>query len=232
MQAYNVYCDESCHLEHDHQPVMVIGSIYCPVEKVREISARIREIKIQNGLQAGVEIKWSKVAKGKLGLFINLVDYFFDDDDLHFRAIIIPDKSTLNHTRFKQSHDEWYFKMYFEMLKTIFEPTSQYYIYIDIKDTRESSKVEKLHGFLCDTMVDYNRQVIKRVQIVRSHEIEIMQLVDVLVGAVCSVNKGALQSESKLALINRIKLRSRYSLVDTTLYRENKVNLLSWQAQG
>jgi len=24
---YNIYCDESCHLEHDRQPVMVLGAI-------------------------------------------------------------------------------------------------------------------------------------------------------------------------------------------------------------
>jgi len=24
---FNVYCDESCHLEHDRQPVMVLGAI-------------------------------------------------------------------------------------------------------------------------------------------------------------------------------------------------------------
>lgn len=26
----NIYCDESCHLEHDKQKVMAIGGIACP----------------------------------------------------------------------------------------------------------------------------------------------------------------------------------------------------------
>ena len=26
----NIYCDESCHLEHDKQNVMAIGGIACP----------------------------------------------------------------------------------------------------------------------------------------------------------------------------------------------------------
>ena len=48
--TYNVYCDESCHLEHDCQPVMALGVIWCPLEKVREISVRLREIKVRCGL--------------------------------------------------------------------------------------------------------------------------------------------------------------------------------------
>ena len=37
-EIYNVYCDESCHLEHDHQNVMALGAVWCPLDKVREIN--------------------------------------------------------------------------------------------------------------------------------------------------------------------------------------------------
>lgn len=52
---YNVYCDESCHLEHDHQPVMVLGTVWCPLEKAREISVHVRKIKTQHGLSPKFE---------------------------------------------------------------------------------------------------------------------------------------------------------------------------------
>lgn len=26
---YNIYCDESCHLQHDHNDIMVLGGILC-----------------------------------------------------------------------------------------------------------------------------------------------------------------------------------------------------------
>jgi len=32
-QVANIYCNESCHLEHDRQKVMVLGAIWCPLEK-------------------------------------------------------------------------------------------------------------------------------------------------------------------------------------------------------
>jgi hypothetical protein len=29
-----IYCDESCHLENDHIPVMVLGAVTCPAGAV------------------------------------------------------------------------------------------------------------------------------------------------------------------------------------------------------
>ena len=42
---YNIYCDEICHLENDDSNVMVLGAIWCPAEKAKEINHRIREFK-------------------------------------------------------------------------------------------------------------------------------------------------------------------------------------------
>ena len=44
-EEFNVYCDESCHLEHDKQPVMVIGGIWCPKNQVNAVSEKIKDIK-------------------------------------------------------------------------------------------------------------------------------------------------------------------------------------------
>lgn len=64
-QIYNVYCDESCHLEHDSQVAMVLGAVWCPLEKTREIAKRLREIKTRHGLSPNFEMKWVKVSPAK-----------------------------------------------------------------------------------------------------------------------------------------------------------------------
>ena len=33
----NVYCDETCHLEHDGHKAMALGAIWCPKDKIKEI---------------------------------------------------------------------------------------------------------------------------------------------------------------------------------------------------
>lgn len=230
-QIFNVYCDESCHLENDRQQVMVLGAVWCPLEKVREISSRIQEITIRHGLNPEFEIKWSKVSPAKKQFYMDLLDYFFDDDDLHFRALIAPDKSKLRHEFFNQSHDDWYFKMYFDMLKVILDPAARYRIYIDIKDTRSAEKISRLHDVLCNNLYDFSRKIIERVQTVRSYESKVLQLTDLLIGAISYVNRGLSTSDAKQSLAKRISERSKYDLMRTTLLRENKMNLFRWSAK-
>jgi hypothetical protein len=230
-QIYNIYCDESCHLENDKIPVMVLGAVWCPMNSARTIAERIRELKVKNGLSHYFETKWIKVSQAKLQFYLDLVDYFFDCGDLHFRAVIIPDKSKLKHAKFGQTHDDWYYKMYFTMLKQIFCPSDEYHIYLDIKDTRGSEKVAKLHEVLCNNMYDFSKSIIKRVQLVRSHEIEQLQLADLLIGSVSYVNRDLNTSTAKLKVAERIKGRSRYILKCSTLLREEKFNLFRWHPQ-
>lgn len=229
-KTYNVYCDESCHLENDHQKVMVLGAIWCDIDKVQEISARIREIKVAHKISSKLEVKWTKVSPSQQSLYLDLIDYFFDDDDLHFRALVVDDKEKLRHVDFEQDHDTWYYKMYFDMLKVILTPENHYRIYLDIKDTRSSVKVKKLHDALCNNIYDFKRQIIYRLQTVRSHEIEVMQLADLLIGAVSAANRKKTVSLAKKALIERLRKRSAYSLEKSTLLREEKVNLFHWNA--
>ena len=229
--VFNIYCDESCHLENDGQKAMVLGAVWCPLDKTREIAVRLREIKKKHGLSPQFEVKWTKVSPAKAGFYLDLVDYFFDDDDLRFRALIVPDKSLLRHGAYPgQDHDIWYYKMYFDMLKVILSPDARYRIYLDIKDTCGAQKAARLHEMLCNNIYDFSREVIERLQLVHSHEIEQLQLADLLIGAVSYVNRDLQGNAGKQALVERIRERSRYSLTRSTLLREEKFNLFRWQA--
>lgn len=228
---YNIYCDESGHLEHDRQRVMVLGAIWCPAEKTREIAERIREIKARHGLGTDFEIKWTKVSPAKTSFYLDVLDYFFDDDDLHFRALIVPDKSKLQHAVFGQSHDAWYYKMYFDMLKVLLSPEARYRIYLDIKDSRSADKVAKLHEVLCNNMYDFNRDILERVQSVRSHEVEQIQIADLLIGVISYANRELRSNGAKVVLVERMRKRSGYVLTQSTLYGETKVNLFRWEAR-
>lgn len=229
-QLYNIYCDESCHLEHDGEKAMVIGGVWCPSNKKDEIFRRIREIKEEHGLNKKFEIKWNKVSNGQLSFYMDIVNYFFDNSDLHFRVLVIPNKQELVHTLYNQTHDDFYYKMYFNMLKTLFEPDCGYNIYIDIKDTQGQKKVEKLHNVLCNNHYDFNRNLIRKVQQVRSEEVELVALADLLIGALSYVHRAINTSEAKLKLISRIRERSGYNLMSSTLYRENKFNIFVWRS--
>ena len=114
------------------------------------------------------------------------------------------------------------------MLKVIFDPSAQYRIYVDIKDTRGQKKILKLHEYLCNDKHDFSRQIIQRIQQVRSHEIEILGLTDLLMGAVAYANRNLSGNAGKEQLVARIKDRTHYQLTRSTLLRENKFNLFFW----
>lgn len=229
-RTFNIYCDESCHLEHDGHPIMVLGAIWCPLEKVREIATRLREIKVSHGLPADFEVKWTKVSPGKTDFYKEILDYFFDDDDLHFRGVVAH-KSGLKHEKYEQDHNSWYYKMYFNTLKVLLTPQDRYNIYLDIKDTHSAEKAAKLRDVLCNDMYDFSRSVISNVQPVRSHHVEQIQLADLLIGVVAYANRKLAGNEAKLALVDRMRDRSGYSLTRSTLLKEEKVNLLVWHPQ-
>lgn len=231
MNQINIYCDESNHLENSAITPMVLGAVYCPKEKVREINERIKEIKMEHKLNPNYEIKWTKISATKLNFYKDLVDYFFDKSELHFRGLVI-NKTTLNHKQFNQTHNDWYYKMYFELLSKILDPQQEYYIYIDIKDTQGQEKIEKLHKVLSNSLLDFQRKILKRVQLVRSHEINILQMADLLIGVVQFANRKDVKSETKKVIVDRVKERSNYDLTKSTLPKEPKFNIFHWVGGG
>ncbi len=225
---YNIYCDESCHLEHDGMPVMVLGAIWCPKAESRRIAENVREIKKKHGLPPLFEIKWTKVSPAKVEFYREIIEYFFEEKDLHFRGLIA-EKDRLNHPEYSQNHSSWYYKMYFNLLKVIISPNDIYNIYIDLKDTRGREKVKELHEIICNSKYDFKRDIIKKIQEVRSHEVEQVQLADLISGAVSYQNRNLSESTAKTALIKIIIKQSGYDLKRTTLIQEEKFNLFRWE---
>lgn len=239
-ESINIYCDESCHLQNDKNNAMALGAVYCSLAKKDDIFLRISEIKKKyklipkyqkrpNENRTFYEIKWNKVSKSKIDFYKDLIDFFFDDDDLSFRVLVVPDKRELDYDTFGHTHDTFYYKMYFSMLKAILNPEFAHNIFIDIKDTKSREKVQKLEEVLRNDKYDYAKEIIKKVQQVRSHEVELIQLADFFTGAVSYVNRGLFSSDAKNELIEYIRHRSRYSLLKSTLIKERKFNIFIWE---
>ena len=96
---YNIYCDESCHLVSNNSKYMLIGAVYCPKFKVKKINEYINHLKTNYNLSNKIELKWNKVDKKTEKLYLDIINYFFNNDDLKFRVIVI-DKTKLNHKKY------------------------------------------------------------------------------------------------------------------------------------
>lgn len=228
-QDISIYCDESCHLEHDGIKPMLLGCVWCPTDKKNVFFKDLRALKEKHGIKQYVELKWNAVSMSKIDYYLDVLSYFFNNSDLHFRTIIVQDKSKLKHEEYNQTHDEFYYKMYFDLLKTIISPQNSYKIYLDIKDTRGQEKVDRLLDILRSNTYDYDREIVSRIQQVRSHEVELVELADFLTGALGYLHRGLGTSQAKLEIIEKIRTYSGYSLLRSTLVKEEKFNIFIWK---
>ena len=144
-------------------------------------------------------------------------------NDLEFRTVVV-DKSQIDEQRTDYSFNDFYFRMYFQLLHTKVDFQNRYNVFLDIKDTCSGEKLEKLKKIM-----SYNSSI-GTLQFIPSRESVFIQLADVLMGAInynLRIQKGDVKGNviAKLKLIEKIKRHSNISLNTTTPLSRNKFNL-------
>lgn len=231
MGLYNFYIDESCHLENDGIPLMCLGYIKVPQDRYEEHKEAIKQIKLKH--KSPTEIKWNKLSASREGLYNDLVDYFFAHE-LQFRCVLV--KNTINkldHAAYNEGgHNEFYNKIVYLLLKSEWcnPPNHEYWVYLDIKDTRGRERLIKLEEYL-------NRKYpqdlpYKHLQHIRSHESEFLQLADLFIGAVTFKARGEHLKENastvKRNFVNLLEAKSGFRLDDGTAPWEEKFNIFDF----
>ncbi len=215
-KTFNIYCDESCHIEHDGMPFMFLGAISCAYPQVKRHTQRIKELKEKHNFYA--EIKWSNVSNSKLRFYLDLIDYFFDTD-LKFRALGVC-KSSINCDAFHTSYDDFYYKMYYQLLNFRIDTLDHYNVYLDIKDTLSAIKVRRLKDIL-----NVKLGTFRNIQNIRSNESTLLQLCDFIMGAISYENNDTRHAnDAKKAVIERIRKHSHETDLSHTNYN-SKLNL-------
>ncbi|HDU4756612.1 DUF3800 domain-containing protein, partial [Klebsiella pneumoniae] len=116
-------------------------------------------------------------------------------------------------------------------LKNIIENQNFYRIYLDIKDTLGIEKIEKLRSVLHNAGYDFNRESVQRIQHIRSHEVQQLQLADLFIGALGYLHRGLNSNEGKVQLIERIRSYTNRDLLRSTLPTERKFNVFVWESR-
>lgn len=214
-KTFNIYCDESCHIQHDHKPFMFLGSISSAYNQVKMHTGQINELKRKHHFYA--EIKWTGVSKSKIHFYKELVDYFFATD-LKFRVIGV-EKSKIRHDDFDKSYDDFYYTMYYYLLNHNINSMHSYNVYLDIKDTLSANKVNRLKDIL-----NTKFGVFRNVQNIRSQESILMQLADFMMGAISYLHNDEKKlNPAKVQIIEKIKHHAKDALSCTNY--SQKLNL-------
>ena len=219
-KTFNLYCDESTHLIHDGHPYMLLSYISIAYPQIRLAKEEIKAIKRKFNYTE--ELKWTNVHSATYKVYAELVDWFFMND-LEFRAVVV-DKSQIDEKRADYSFNDFYFRMYFQLLHTKVDFQNRYNVFLDIKDTCSGEKLEKMKKIM-----SYNSSI-GTLQFIPSRESVFIQLADVLMGAInynLRIQKGDVKGNviAKLKLVGKIKRHSNISLNTTTPLSRNKFNL-------
>lgn len=219
-KTFNLYCDESTHLEHDGQPYMLYGFVSIASNQIIMAKEQIKNIKAKYNYND--ELKWTNVHDKTYDMYCELVKYFFSND-MNFRAVIV-DKSQIDDTRPEYTFNDFYFRMYFQLLHNDIDLNNSYNVYFDIKDTCSQEKLHKLRDIL-----KWNASI-RNFQFIRSHESSFLQLADVLMGAInynLRIEKGVLEGKviAKRKIVDLIKSHTSISLQKTSPLNAKKFNL-------
>lgn len=209
-----VYCDESGHLAYDHIPQMVLGALLVPRECVRPLTLELRSRLAAIGWPAKRELKWTKVSQSGLKFYETALDFFLQEPDLRFRALVVPKSppptklprppqsddfespeweaysQLLEYTApaavdLLHAHDAWYYDRYFDLLRETLLPPAHHAIFVDVKDTRGGTRIRTLEERLSDAHYDWTRSgIVEGVSQIASHDVLLDQLVDLLLGCV------------------------------------------------
>jgi len=180
---YEIYCDESCWealYDKNSHNFAVIGGIWIPAEKRHEIKACFSNLKNKYCLHG--EMKWNHICPKSVEMYREVINMFFDDEQIRFRAICIKAEE-VNHERFNSGNGELgFYKFYFQLIHHWMIMDNSYQVFVDYKINGYQHRVQELGTILNNASIAQLTQI----QSLPSEESVLIQLADVLTGAVAS----------------------------------------------
>lgn len=228
---FDVYCDESrpdlLTSTHPNGKYVVIGSLWLEASRRAEYKQAIHSFRDIH--QVGGEFKWQKVSLSRIQFYESLIDWFVAQGlAVRFRCILIS-HDQLNWQMHEGDRELGFYKFYYQMLHHWILDFNCYSIFCDHKSNRVMNRLEALRR--CLSYANLTSEV-SQVQSVRSEESVLIQLTDVLTGAISAKFNHSLRSGSaKSALVERLESRLGHPL-QATNRGEQKFNIFAIQLGG
>ena len=220
---YEIYCDESCwealYDKSAHQ-YAAIGGVWIPATFRKEAKAIINGLKNKYGFHG--EMKWNHICPKTLDMYVDLINQFFDHEELRFRAICIK-SSNVNHDRFNAGSGELgFYKFYFQLIHHWMIMGNSYQVFVDYKTNGYQYRVQELGIILSNA----STAELEQIQALPSEQSAMIQLADVLTGAVASAFNDNLTSPAKRQFRNALEQRLGHGITGTPV-TENKFNVFN-----
>jgi len=212
-----IYCDESnqqllSSTKPSSSQFLSIGGLWLPAAKRTLFKESITQIRHAENCFG--EAKWNTVCQPKLPFYLRLVDFFFDQgNDLRFRCIIVDTKKIDLHQYHQADQELGFYKFCYQLLKNWTEDFNNYSIFFDCKTNRNPNRLQTLERYLRLANLLAN---VRSIQALPSSEVVLIQLVDLLLGAVSAKFNKSVTSNAKIAIIERIEHRLGHQIMPTS----------------
>lgn len=221
-----LYCDES---RIHSARYMLIGGLWLPQDLEETLRADLRGVREVRNMTA--EFKWTKVSQSKLDGYRAWVDCFFKNPAVDFRSIVI-DTTLLDYQTFHKGDQELgFYKFYFQLISRNVRPENLYWLYTDERNNRRKNRLEVLK-IITNRYWKKKADVepLRTVEPRASHEEDLLQLTDVLLGAVGYAWNELKDSPAKMELIAHIAQRLGWpSLQVATPPSFTRFNIWHWK---
>lgn len=183
----DIYCDESRQdllvkkeFINCNNHYVCIGGIMVKYELREIIKKEIKNLKKKHDVYG--ELKWGNVSENKLDFYLELVDLFFKyDKEIEFRVVVIDALEVDNETFNDSDHELGYYKFYYQLIYHWINSSEDYYIFTDYKTNKDKFRLKALKNILNKVC---HSECVKVIQAINSKESLLLQLQNVLMGAV------------------------------------------------
>ncbi len=226
---FEVYCDESRQdliAQKQSNKFFLIGGLWLPATLKDQIKKDIKNLRDKYSVKG--EVKWNKVSPSKIRFYCSLVDLFLSHEDkLRFRCIVI-DSGNVDLKWHNDDKELGFYKFYYQLLHNWISDFNSYTVFCDTKTNRDPSRLKELTYCLRASNLSSD---VNFVQALPSHEVVLIQFVDVLLGAVSAKINNSITSQAKLSIIQRLEDGLKHELLPTAV-SEKKFNIFKIRLEG
>jgi len=226
MMDIEVYCDESRqdYFYTDRYIPMgyvIIGGLWIEAHKRSLYKDKIRDLRQVHKVWG--EFKWNRVSPSRREFYLDVVRLFFTQS-MRFRCIVLPaEKLDVIHFH-EGDHELMFYKFYYQLLHPWLKEFNTYRIFLDLKTNRLHNRIQTLKRVLRNAKP---ASEILDVQALPSNQLDLIQLTDLLLGAVGYKFHQGTSSSAKLAVIKEIEALLKHQ-IKPTLQGVQKFNIFEF----
>lgn len=205
-RTFSIFCDESWRMTGGGNWFVALGATVCDTACVRSYAGSARRLKARHGFRAGFETGWTKISPAKAVFYRETIDMFLHRDNLRFVGLIgasgrNPEEDERDPRRGSREELDR------RLLGAVLQGPHRYRIYTGVTDTRGGARLRRLRETVDALPPGAGRPRVERVQQIRAGESELLQLTDLLTGALAYANRGLGGNAGKAAIVARLRER-------------------------